>query len=111
MPPTPEPDLPMAPSTPPTDEVPSGAFVHIVKQAQPHFKRCYAHSAQKSGKVVLHITVGANGRVSAASVASSTLGDPAAEACMSGVARALKFPAHHGHPVEISLPLTFASAP
>jgi hypothetical protein len=64
-----------------------------------------------AGRAVVRFTVAADGRVVAASLDSSTLGDPTVEDCILGVFRRLLFPEPAGGGIVIvSYPLVFQSS-
>jgi metallo-beta-lactamase class B len=90
------------PSTPPLDpiEVKGGidkeVVRRIVRRHADEVKFCYEHALAANptlaGRVVLNLTVAANGDVIDARVQDSTLGNAAVETCLAAVARNWEFP-------------------
>lgn len=82
-----------------------------IKQNIAAFRACYTAALQNQpglrGRVVLRMEVDATGAVSDSEVESSTLGSPAAEKCLTLVARRIKFPRPTGAPVRVTYPLAF----
>ena len=87
------------------------ALLSGIKQNIAAFRACYtaalANQPGLRGRVVLRMTVDASGAVSESDVESSTLGSPAAEKCLTLVARRSKFPRPSGAPVRVTYPLVF----
>ncbi|HRI52566.1 MAG TPA: TonB family protein [Pseudomonadota bacterium] len=87
------------------------ALLGGIKQNIAAFRACYTAALKSQpglrGRVVLRMTVDATGAVSDSDVESSTLGSPAAEKCLTLVARRIKFPRPTGAPVRVTYPLAF----
>ncbi len=114
----PTPPPPVAPVTPPevppsAQQEPSGVIQSILRIHNPEVRRCYETGLTRrpglTGRVNLAFTIGADGRVSSATVRSSTLGDPAVEACIARSVADLRFPPT-GNPVEVETPFNFQSS-
>jgi outer membrane biosynthesis protein TonB len=83
---------------------------------RPALLQCYdgglARRPTMAGRVTFRIVIGLDGRVTGATVASTTLADAAVEACVARVVQGARFPAHGGpDPVIVSYPLVFALDP
>lgn len=80
-------------------------IARVIRGALPRIKFCYEKELQAdpnlSGKAPVAFTIAPNGAVAEANLRDSTLGNPAAEACLTQVIRTLKFPAPRGGGVVI----------
>lgn len=85
------------------DDSPRGALApRVTSAARAAAARC---ASSASGVVVVSIAIDASGRVTSASVARSSLADPAAVACIVAALRALRF---DSGPLTVSVPITVA---
>lgn len=85
--------------------LPASEIDKVVKRRLASIRYCYQRELQKNpslgGKVSVKFTIAGDGSVSSASTASSTLGNSAAEACMSAEFLKMTFPAPKGGGVVI----------
>ena len=86
----------------------------VIRANLAQIKACYERFLQGNrnlaGRVSTKFVIGTNGRVNAASVASSDLGSPGAESCMIGAIRRWKFPLPRGGGVvQVTYPFVFNS--
>src|SRR5262249_5067217 len=87
-----------------------------VRSATNQFRFCYErelqHNAKLDGRVITSFTIAPNGKVVAAVTQSSTMNDPAVDACVADVFRRLPLPtmpANAGVSI-VTYPLAFHSA-
>ncbi len=82
----------------------------IVRRHLNELRFCYEKELGRApglaGRLVLRFTIGGDGQVLAASVASSTLGDGAVEACATAAVRRWEFPRSAGAATQVDYPLT-----
>lgn len=89
----------------------------VVNAAGPAYQACYGKGAGKgkhlpSGKLEVKFTVGVDGKVQAASIASSALENPSIEECLLGEIKGLSFPAPRGGgSVDVTYPFHFTQKP
>lgn len=86
----------------------------VIRANLAQIKACYERNLQRdrdlAGRVKTFFTIGADGRVSAASIDSSTLGSPGTESCITGVVKRWKFPLPRGgSAVQVRYPFVFSS--
>lgn len=85
--------------------LPASEIDKVVKRRLASIRYCYQRELQKNpalgGKVSVKFTIAGDGSVSSAATASSTLGNSAAEACMSAEFLKMTFPAPKGGGVVI----------
>ena len=86
----------------------------VIRANLAQIKACYERFLQSNrdlaGRVTTNFTISAEGRVTSASVASSDLGSPGAEGCMTGAIRRWKFPLPRGGGVvQVKYPFVFNS--
>jgi hypothetical protein len=83
----------------------------VVASHQSAIKFCYETQLQRfphlAGKVVLTWRVELDGRVSAASIGSSSMGNPGAEGCMVRQLKTWVFPKPQGTVAQVSFPFVF----
>jgi len=84
----------------------------VLARSRPQIRYCYERELVKrpdlAGKVVMEITVAADGQVSRAVISSSTLSNPAVESCIQGRAMRMVFPPDEGEKV-LRLPFDFSA--
>ncbi|MBN1771049.1 MAG: TonB family protein, partial [Deltaproteobacteria bacterium] len=82
----------------------------VVRQHQARFRVCYeaalASAPEAAGRVNVRFTIGPDGTVVRASVASTSTGDEALARCIESVVLGMSFPASDGM-VEVSYPFLF----
>lgn len=82
----------------------------LVRSHVPEVKNCYANGLRDSpgrqGHVVLQITIGRDGSVSASSVQSTTLKMPIVEQCIATAARRWFFPSSRKGDAIVTVPIT-----
>jgi hypothetical protein len=78
--------------------------------AAPALDTCWTSDGEDGpfGEIVVKVSVGTDGAVTAATVQSSTLGAPAVDACAEGVATGLKLPAEAQGVTIVTYPLWYA---
>lgn len=90
------------------------AIADGVHQRVHDFKVCYESQLRKKpaleGKVVLKFTIGTAGSVTSASVASTTMHDPAVENCLVTEMKKVKFAVHPKTVTEVNYPFVFSPA-
>jgi tetratricopeptide (TPR) repeat protein len=96
----------------PVDAAYQASIEGVITKAMPKLQGCIDTERKKAptlaGRVVAKMTVGANGSVTEPSLVSTTLGNPAAEACLVKQLTALKFPAPPAGAVAVAYPFEFA---
>lgn len=88
----------------------------VVRAHLPEIRACYEAGLRSRpdlrGRLVVRFTVEADGAVTGAEVASSTLGDGQVEACVLERVRAMQFPpTPRGASIRVSYPFAFEPAP
>ena len=86
---------------------------HFVSRRMNDVNFCYEHALAANptltGRIVVKFTIGAPGEVVASEVQSSTMANPAVEACVAAVVRTLGFPyPRPPGPVTVTYPFAFA---
>jgi TonB family protein len=95
-------------------QVDSSDVENAILNRKDDFFACYnkhqkAHAKKKSGKVVTDFVIGADGKVSKASIKESTLKEPKVEACILETIQSIQFPVpHNGKPEQVSYPFQFS---
>jgi TonB family protein len=91
------------------DTVSGDSIAATVSKDLTPFKACYDANAKPgaAGKVVTRFTVGADGKVSKAEIASSELKNEKLETCVLDALRALTFTAPSGAGVQVEYPFVF----
>lgn len=88
--------------------------MRVVKRHQSEIRFCYESALQQhpelAGKVTARWVIAPTGDVETAEIAESSLGDPAAEACMLQRVRRWRFPQPKGGEVVINFPWVFSVA-
>jgi TonB family protein len=83
----------------------------VIQRNLAKIKVCYqarlGHNPTLKGKVDVSMTIEANGRVSKASIVTSSLGDHATESCIVSTVKRLKFPRPDGGYVDATYPFVF----
>ena len=102
---------------PPGDPVVSGGLTTqevqaVIRANLNQIRHCYEQLLQRSpsasGKIKVQFVVGVNGRVSSASILSTTINDPVMGGCISGAVQRWAFPKPRGgQPVTVSYPFVF----
>jgi hypothetical protein len=84
----------------------------VVRQSFPQFRACYAaglaKNARLEGRVVVKLSIAADGGVSSAQDGGSTLADDAVVSCVVRNFQLLTFPPPEGTAVSVVYPLVFA---
>jgi Ca-activated chloride channel family protein len=92
--------------------LPPEVVQRILRQSFGRFRRCYENGLRRdptlAGRVSVHFIIQANGEVSAASNAGSSLADNGVVSCIVRGVQGLSFPAPEGGPATVTFPLTFA---
>lgn len=106
---------------PPTDGgVPTGALSReaiqdVVRSHRSELGFCFAwqlHShPELGGRLIMDITIGADGSVTHAEVADDQLGDPTVLDCFRGVTRRMRFPPPEGGELRVRYPFVLTSGP
>jgi TonB family protein len=95
-------------------ELDQGQIKKVIKKDLGRIKYCYerelAPSPTLSGKVVVKFTIGTSGKVTKASIASSSLGNKKVESCVVNIVKKMKFPKPKGGKVVVSYPFIFTRA-
>jgi TonB family protein len=112
--PTPAP-TPAAPArTPPAGALDPALVSKHVRAQMGDVRLCYeaalARTPRIAGRLEVAFTIGADGQVTEASLAASTLKNDSVEACVLELARTWQFPAPRGGPVEVTFPFVFSSS-
>jgi hypothetical protein len=63
----------------------------VVRRHTPEVRRCF-REGPATGRIEVAFTIAAGGKVRAASIADTTVGDPAVQACVTGVVKSWTFP-------------------
>ncbi len=92
-----------------------GRIRKAVQQKQVRIQQCYRKALERNptlaGKIVVRLTVGADGKVKAAVITENTLSDAGVEKCLIELVRGLVFPANPGGgEVVVSYPFIFQPA-
>jgi Ca-activated chloride channel family protein len=94
-----------------TGALDTSVVARVIAAHRAGLRFCYERSLQKrpglAGKVVLRIVIQADGKVTLAEIAETTLNDADAEACMTRSVARWQFPAIAGGKVEIRFPIVF----
>ena len=76
------------------------------------YEKALKRSPRLAGKLVIRLVIGANGRVTEASVVEDTIGDADLARAIVGVVRRFRFPRPSGGTtVEVRYPFVFAPGP
>ena len=85
----------------------------VIRQHIGEVKRCYEAELVKNphlaGKVMVRFTIGTDGKVTESAIQETTLGNAAAEKCISDALLKWEFPKPQGGKVVVSYPFMFAS--
>lgn len=100
-------------STPAKGTLHKNTIQSAIRTNQHHFRQCYENALKKQpklkGRVVVSFVIAASGKVSNASIKSSTLGHKGVEACLQTHIAAIQFPKPQGGGiVRVNYPLNFA---
>lgn len=83
-----------------------------VQSHQAEVRQCYEHALTKAetleGRVVLEFVINAQGRVEAASIASSSWTNEGADACLVSAASGWEFEPSEGAPLQVRYPFVFS---
>jgi TonB family protein len=86
----------------------------VISRRKGAIQSCYERELKKNpniaGKVVVRFNIGTAGRVTSASVASSSLGAPAVGSCVVSRIKSWRFPKPEGGSVTVTKSFVFATA-
>lgn len=103
----------LAPASIAAAYLPADAVHRVVREHMGEIRACYAQGLirrpELAGQVVVRIVVGADGRVSGATITRSSLGDTVVEGCITSRIRSWQFPAREtGVAFTINYPFVFS---
>ena len=83
-----------------------------IRKSMPAFIACYQSELKKSknlaGRVAMNFLIGGDGKVTKATVTSTSMNNPAVENCVAEVIKGIQFPEPVGHGVvEVDYPFSF----
>ena len=87
---------------------------NVIRQHLDEVKKCYETQLEKNkslaGRVVVHVVIGADGKVTESRIEETSLHSPAGEQCIVDAVHGWEFPKPRGGKVVVSYPFVLAAS-